>query len=58
MDYLIKADGMGDVYSHDPKHAIKRVDELRYRGWKNVRITDVNNRPVDEAALRKMAGES
>ena len=55
MDFLMKADGMSDVLLQDPKDLIETADELRSRGWKNVRITDLNNNPVDEAALRKAA---
>jgi hypothetical protein len=53
MTWLIKADGIGDVHSPDAKHAIERADELRATGHKNIRITDVNNNPIDETALRK-----
>jgi hypothetical protein len=52
----MKADGMSDVLLQDPKDLIETAHELRSRGWKNVRITDLNNNPVDEAALRKAAG--
>jgi DNA-binding MurR/RpiR family transcriptional regulator len=54
MTWLIKADGTGDVHPEgDAKRAIERADELRARGHKNIRITDVNNNPIDETALRK-----
>jgi hypothetical protein len=55
MDFLMKADDMSDVLMQDPKDVIETADELRSRGWKNVRITDLNDNPVDEAALRKAA---
>jgi hypothetical protein len=55
IDFLMKADDMSDVLMQDPKDVIETADELRSRGWKNVRITDLNDSPVDEAALRKEA---
>ena len=57
MTWLVKADGMNDLNYDDPRVVIERVDELRARGHKNVRITDVNNNPIDEAALRRAVGQ-
>jgi len=58
MTWVIKADGMSDVLSDDPKHAIETADELRVMGWKSVRIEDVKNNKVDEDTLRKAARKS
>jgi hypothetical protein len=58
MTWLVKADGMNDLNYDDPKVVIERVDELRRRNHKNVRIADVYNNPIDESALRKEVGKS
>jgi hypothetical protein len=46
-----------EVISDDPKYAIFRADQWRSHGLE-VWIEDINGNKVDEAALRKAAGQT
>jgi hypothetical protein len=46
-----------EVISDDPKYAIFKVDQWRSQGLE-VWIEDINGNKVDEAALRKAAGQT
>ena len=59
MTWKIKAKGTKqttEVISDDPKYAIFKVDQWRCNGLE-VWIEDINGNKVDEAALRKAAGQ-
>ena len=59
MTWKIKAKGSKqttEVISDDPKYAIFKLDQWRSQGFE-VWVEDINGNKVDEAALRKAAGE-
>lgn len=62
MTWKIKANNKGtkqtnEVISDDPKYAISRADQWRSHGLE-VWIEDMDGNKVDEAELRKAAGQT
>jgi hypothetical protein len=60
MTWKIKAKGAkqtNEVISDDPKYAILKADQWRSHGLE-VWFEDINGNKVDEAALRKAAGQT